>query len=152
MKRLAPIGYQYELKVCPSQRKFARSIEQAEDILAQPDTLRWSAACLFRAHNHDTGEGRSGKDRRDTPGICCLIVQHHVEVIMLLPSKRQRLIMLRSRIPERIPHLLNVVDPMISRNYAIRHDRLVQEALMKIFELNEEFNDWEKFKLRRTTT
>jgi hypothetical protein len=56
--------------------------------------------------------------------------------------------MLRSCIPGRIPHLLNVVDPMISREYAIRHDRLVQEALMKIFELNEEFDDRENCSCR----
>ena len=56
-----------------------------------------------------------------------------IDAIMLLPSKQHQLIMLRSCIPGRIPHLLNVVDPMISREYAIQHDTLVQTALAKIY-------------------
>jgi hypothetical protein len=57
--------------------------------------------------------------------------------------------MLRSCIPGRIPHLLNVVDPMISREYAIRHDTLIQTALATVFELNDAFTEREKLQLQR---
>lgn len=72
-----------------------------------------------------------------------------IDAIMLLPSKQQQLLMLRSCIPGRIPHLLNVVDPMISREYAIRHDTLIQTALATVFELNDAFTEREKLQLQR---
>ena len=72
-----------------------------------------------------------------------------IDAIMLLPSKQQQLLMLRSCIPGRIPHLLNAVDPMISREYAIQHDTLIQTALATVFELNDAFTEREKLQLQR---
>jgi len=72
-----------------------------------------------------------------------------IQSIMTLTSRQEQLLMLRSCIPGRITHLVSVLPPGLTREYAEQHDQMLHSALKDIMGIDGQFTLREKLQLQR---